>query len=96
MDRSPAQAYATLLDDNKYLLVLGTHEYRILEGASEARERRQQLTHPGYEKPQLLATRPNEVWSWDIERHEALWNRAVMKGHRHRLVAASRPKLRAA
>ena len=65
VDRSPAQAYATLLDDNKYLCSVRTM-YRILEGAGEARERRRQLTHPRYVKPQLLATRPNEVWSWDI------------------------------
>jgi putative transposase len=52
------------------------------------RERRDQLTHPAYAAPELLATGPNEVWSWDIERHEALLNRAVVKGHRLRLVAA--------
>jgi putative transposase len=65
VDRSPAQAYATLLDDNTYLCSVRTM-YRILEGAGEARERRRQLTHPRYVKPQLLPTRPNEVWSWDI------------------------------
>ena len=65
VDRSPAQAYATLLDDNTYLCSVRTM-YRILEGAGEARERRMQLTHPRYVKPQLLATHPNEVWSWDI------------------------------
>ncbi len=65
VDRSPAQAYATLLDDNTYLCSVRTM-YRILEGAGEARERRRQLTHPRYVKPQLLATHPNEVWSWDI------------------------------
>ena len=42
------------------------------------------------------AAAPNELWLTDIERHEALPNRAVVKGHRHRLVAASRLKLRAA
>ena len=45
---------------------------------------------------QFTATRPNQLWIADLERHEALSNRAVMKGHRHRLVAASRPKLGAA
>lgn len=65
VDRSPAQAYATLLDDNTYLCSVRTM-YRILEGVGEARERRRQLTHPRYVKPQLLATHPNEVWSWDI------------------------------
>ena len=44
----------------------------------------------------LEITRPSHVWCADLERHEALWNRAVMKGHRHWLVAASRMKLRAA
>ncbi len=44
----------------------------------------------------FVATRPNELWVADIERHEALLNRAVAKGHRLRLVAASRKKLRAA
>ena len=39
--------------------------YRILEQASELRERRDQLRHPNYQKPQLLATSPNQVWSWD-------------------------------
>jgi putative transposase len=40
--------------------------YRLLEGAGEVRERRDQLRHPAYAKPELLASRPNEVWSWDI------------------------------
>jgi putative transposase len=65
VDRSPAQVYATLLDKNTYLCSVRTM-YRILDGAGEARERRRQLTHPRYVKPQLLATHPNEVWSWDI------------------------------
>jgi hypothetical protein len=43
-----------------------------------------------------VAMAPNEVWSWDIERHEAPFDRAVMKGHRLRLVAAGRVKLRTA
>jgi hypothetical protein len=58
------------------------HEY------GEVRDRRDQLTHPTYAQPELLAKQPNELWSWDIERHEALCNRAVMKGHRLRSVAA--------
>jgi putative transposase len=40
--------------------------YRILEGQGEARERRDQLVHPAYQKPELLATGPNQLWSWDI------------------------------
>jgi len=62
--------------------------YRILAATAEVRERRAQLRHPAYAAPELLATAPNELWSWDIERHEALTNRAVMKGHRRRPVAA--------
>jgi len=40
--------------------------YRILEAEGEVRERRNQLVHPPYAKPELLAAGPNEVWSWDI------------------------------
>jgi putative transposase len=45
--------------------------YRILTEENEVRERRAQLRHPKYAAPELLATRPNELWSWDIVRHEA-------------------------
>ena len=64
-DAAPAQVYATLLDEGTYLCSIRTL-YRILEEAGEVRERRDQLRHPHYAPPQLLATRPNEVWSWDI------------------------------
>ncbi len=48
--------------------------YRLLAAEhGSVRERRDQLCHPPYAAPELLAERPNEVWSWDIERHEALW-----------------------
>ena len=40
--------------------------YRILTDSQEVRERRNQLRHPAYKKPELLATAPNQVWSWDI------------------------------
>jgi len=70
--------------------------YRLLAIAGENRERRRQRTHPAKKKPELIATAPNEVWSWDIERHEALLDRVVMKGHHRRPVAAGRLKLRAA
>jgi putative transposase len=90
VDSSPAQVYATLLDEGRYLASERTM-YRLLEARhGGVRERRDQLTHPAYAKPELLAERPNELWSWDIERHEALLNRAVVKGHRLRLVAAGR------
>jgi len=64
-DVAPAQVYATLLDEGKYLCAVRTM-YRILELADEVRERRDQLRHPQYAKPVLLATQPNEVWSWDL------------------------------
>lgn len=65
VDRSPQETYATLLDEDKYLCSIRTM-YRILEDAKEIRERRQQLRHPPVKKPELVATRPNQVWSWDI------------------------------
>jgi putative transposase len=65
VDQPPAQVYATLLDEEQYLCSERTM-YRILGAAGEVRERRDQLEHPPYAKPELLATGPNEVWSWDI------------------------------
>jgi putative transposase len=65
VDRSPAEVHATLLDEGKYLCSERTM-YRILADEGETRERRNQLVHPVYRKPELLATKPNEVWSWDI------------------------------
>jgi putative transposase len=64
-DRSPAAVYATLLDEGFYPCSIRTM-YRILETAGQNRERRDQLTHPPYHKPELLATAPNQLWSWDI------------------------------
>ena len=64
-DCSPRQTYATLLDEGVYLGSVRTM-YRLLAGCDEVRERRNQLTHPPYAKPELLAVQPNEVWSWDI------------------------------
>jgi putative transposase len=66
-DCAPAQVYATLLDEGQYLCSERTM-YRLLEANGEVRERRAQLTHPAYAKPELLAERPNEVWSWDISK----------------------------
>ena len=65
MDQAPAQVYATLLDEGHYLCSVRTM-YRILDQHDQVRERRQQLTHPTYQKPELLASGPNQVWSWDI------------------------------
>ena len=64
-DRSPAAVYATLLDEGEYHCSIRTM-YRLLERNGESRERRDQLTHPPYQKPELLATAPNQLWSWDI------------------------------
>ena len=68
VDSSPAQVWATLLDEGRYLASERTM-YRLL--ASEhgrVRERRDRLTQPPYVRPELLAERPNEVWSWDISK----------------------------
>jgi putative transposase len=68
VDSSPAQVWATLLDEGTYLCSERTM-YRLLEARhGGVRERRDQLTHPAYAKPELLAERPNELWSWDISK----------------------------
>jgi len=64
-DLAPAQVYATLLDEQRYLCSERTM-YRVLAAAGEVRERRDQLRHPRYAAPELLATGPNQLWSWDI------------------------------
>jgi putative transposase len=66
-DSAPRQVYATLLDEGIYYCHWRTM-YRILAEQGEVRERRNQLRHPVYTKPELLATAPNQVWSWDITR----------------------------
>jgi putative transposase len=65
VDLAPKAVYATLLDEGTYLCAWRTM-YRVLATAAEVRERRNQLRHPAYTKPELLATGPNQVWSWDI------------------------------
>jgi putative transposase len=65
MDCAVAEVYATLLDEGTYLCSIRTM-YRLLEAPGEVRERRQQRQHPHYTKPELLATAPNQLWSWDI------------------------------
>jgi putative transposase len=65
VDLAPAQVYAHLLDEGRYLCAPRTM-YRLLTACQEVRERRDQLRHPRYVAPQLLATRPNALWSWDI------------------------------
>jgi putative transposase len=65
VDQAPAQVHATLLDEGTYVCSPRTM-YRILDAAQEIKERRDQVRRPHYAAPELLATRPNEVWSWDI------------------------------
>jgi transposase InsO family protein len=65
VDQAPAQVYATLLDEGQYLCSVRTM-YRILDQHDQVRERRNQLSHPAYQKPELLATGPNQIWSGDI------------------------------
>jgi putative transposase len=65
VDKAPAEIFAQLLDEGVYLCSVSTM-YRILREHEEVRERRNLLRHPAYKKPELLATAPNQVWSWDI------------------------------
>jgi putative transposase len=65
VDQAPQEIYATLLDEGVYLGSVRTM-YRILAKHAEVRERRAIVRHGNYAKPELLATGPNQVWSWDI------------------------------
>ena len=67
VDRSPAEVVATLLDEDVYLCSERTM-YRVLASEVPVQERRAQRSHPEYQKPELMATGPNQVWSWDITR----------------------------
>ncbi|MBA2719247.1 MAG: IS3 family transposase [Chloroflexi bacterium] len=75
VDASPAAVYATLLDEGTYLASERTM-YRVLAANAEVRERRAQRRHPAYAAPELLASAPNELWSWDITKLKgpAKWN----------------------
>jgi putative transposase len=64
-DQPPREVYATLLDEGQYHCSWRTM-YRILDEHAEVRERRNQLRHPTYQRPELLATGPKQLWSWDI------------------------------
>ena len=64
-DKTPYAIYATLLDEGRYLCSVRTM-YRVLKSVGQVKERRAQRRHPAYTKPELLATQPNQVWSWDI------------------------------
>lgn len=65
VDCAPREVYATLMDEGRYLCSWRSM-YHILAEHQEVRERRNQLRHPSYSKPELLATAPNQLWSWDI------------------------------
>jgi putative transposase len=65
VDQAPLEIYNTLLDKGNYLCSVRTM-YRIMEKHDEVKERRNQLSHPHYQKPELLADGPNQLWSWDI------------------------------
>ncbi len=75
VDLSPTEVWAILLDEGRYLGSISTF-YRLLRQASGTRERRKQATHPAKVKPELVATEPNAVWSWDITklRGPAKWS----------------------
>jgi putative transposase len=64
-DSPPRQVWATLLDEGEHYCSVSSM-YRILKEQNESRERRNQRTHPTYARPELLATAPNQLWSWDI------------------------------
>jgi putative transposase len=67
VDRSPAEALYTLLDEGKYLCSERTM-YRVLTEHGAVKERRAQRSHPQHARPELVAAAPNEAWSWDITR----------------------------
>jgi putative transposase len=64
-NKAPAEVYATLLDEGRYLCSMRTM-YRVLADDDLVRERRDQLRHPSYVRPELCASAPNQIWSWDI------------------------------
>lgn len=65
VDLAPLEVYATLLDEGRYLCSARTM-HRVLAENAELRERRDQLRHMNHAPPELLATAPNQLWSWDI------------------------------
>jgi putative transposase len=75
-DQAPAQVWATLLDEGTYLGSISTM-YRLLRAEHQVRERRRQARRPATVKPELMATAPNQVWSWDITKlrgpHKWTW-----------------------
>ena len=71
-DKAPRQVWAILIDEGIYLASVSTM-YRLLREAGQVRERRAQAAHPARRKPELIATGPNEVWSWDITKLAGPW-----------------------
>jgi putative transposase len=75
-DQAPAQVWATLLDEGTYLASISTM-YRLLRAQHQVRERRRQARRPALVKPELVASGPNQVWSWDITKlrgpHKWTW-----------------------
>jgi putative transposase len=71
-DKSPAQAWAVLLDEGCYLCSIRTM-YRILDAAGQVRERRAQAAHPPRVRPELVAAGPDQVWTWDITKLKGPW-----------------------
>jgi putative transposase len=71
-DKSPAQAWAILLDEGTYLASVSTM-YRVLRAEGQVRERRAQAAHPPRVRPELVATGPSQVWSWDITKLKGPW-----------------------
>lgn len=64
-DKSVAQTWATLLDEGVYLASRSTM-HRLLRLIGQAGDRRNQAAHPARARPELMATKPGDVWSWDI------------------------------
>lgn len=71
-DESPAQVWAILLDEGTYLASVSTM-YRVLRADGQVRERRAQAAHPARVRPELVATGPSQVWSWDITKLKGPW-----------------------
>jgi putative transposase len=71
-DKSPAQAWAVLLDEGSYYCSIRTM-YRVLESRNEVRERRAQAAHPPRVRPELVADGPDQVWTWDITKLRSQW-----------------------
>ena len=88
-DQSPAAIHAALLDEGVYHCSIRTI-YRLLKQSGESSERRDHLTHPAYVKPELLATEPNQLWSWDITKMmgPAKWTYFPSKNSGVRLLGA--------